>query len=105
MMDTMLLINSISIDEVNVISQLNTNLNDGTKEYQTIILIQNGVPLDLLLSTNVLAKLRLHVADSTGHKSMIELLQAKTWEPRFDLLMSQLRIALSLCRQIPLEKW
>ena len=63
----------------------------GTKEFQTTIQVQKGVPLDLLLRTDVVAELGLHVIDDTGHGPMIELLQGKMWEPRDDLPKSQLR--------------
>ena len=63
---------------MNVISQLTIKLKRGTKKYQTTILVQKGVPLDLLLGTDVLAELGLYVVDGTGHGPMMELLQSKT---------------------------
>ena len=41
-------INSFGDGELNVISQLTTNLKCGTKKYKTTTLVQKGVPLDLL---------------------------------------------------------
>ena len=85
-------INSFGGGEMNVISQLTTNLKRGTKEYQTTILVQKGVPFDLLLGTDVLAELGLDVVDGAGQGPMMELLQGKTWESRVDLPKSQLRV-------------
>ena len=85
-------INSFDGGEVNVISQLTTNWKRGTKEYHTTIQIQKGVPLDLLLGTDVLAELELYVLDGAGQGPVMELLQGKTWELRVDLLKSQLRV-------------
>ena len=76
-------INSFGGGEENVISQQPTN---GTEEYKITTLVQKGVPLDLLLGTDVLAELVLCVVDGAGHGSMMELLQDKTWESRVDLL-------------------
>ena len=85
-------INSFDGGEVNVISQLTTNWKRGTKEYHANIWIQKGVPLDLLLGTDVLAELELYVVDGAGQGPVMELLQGKTWESRVDLLKSQLRV-------------
>ena len=68
-----------------MISQLTTTLKHGTKEYQTTILVQKGVPLDLLLGTDVLAELGLYVVDGAGQGPVMELLQGKTWKSRVDL--------------------
>ena len=75
-----------------MISQLTTNLKHGTKEYKTTILVQKGIPLDLLLGTDVLAELGLYVMDGAGHGPVMELLQGKTWESRVGLPKSQLRV-------------
>ena len=61
-----------------MISQLTTNLKHGTKEYETTILVQKGIPLDLLLGTDVLAELGFYVMDGAGHGPVMELLQGKT---------------------------
>ena len=64
--------------EVHVISQLTIKLKRGTKKYQTTILVQKGVPLDLLLRTEVLAELGLYVVNGAGRGPVMELLQSKT---------------------------
>ena len=71
-------INNFGGGEVYVISQLTIKLKRGTKMYQTTILVQKGVPLDLLLGTDVSAELGLYVVDGSGWGPVMELLQSKT---------------------------
>ena len=57
-----LLINNYGGGEVNIISQLTATLSHGSKECQTtIILVQKGVSLELLLGTDVLSDLGFFV--------------------------------------------
>ena len=65
---------------MNIISQLMATLSHGSKECQTIILVQKGVSLELLLGTDVLTDLGFFVVDGARPGPMRELLQGRTWE-------------------------
>lgn len=67
--------------EVNVISQLSITLTHGEKECQSVVLVQKGASLELLLGTDVLAQLGFYLLGAPHlNGQMTELLKGQIWQ-------------------------
>ena len=74
-------INNYGGGEVNIISQILVTLTHGKKNCQAMVQVQTGASIELLLGTDVLAQLGLHLLEAThANRYMTELLKGDIWQ-------------------------